>query len=115
MWHGRVWCIDHGAALYFHHAWPNGVGSPEAFAAQPYDVSSHVLQRYAGAARARDEVLAAALTLDGLSEAAADIPDDWLPPVPGAATPADQRRLYVAFLSARLEHRSAWLPGGAAP
>ncbi len=21
MWHRRLWLIDHGAALYFHHAW----------------------------------------------------------------------------------------------
>ena len=24
VWHGKVWAIDHGAALYFHHGWPNG-------------------------------------------------------------------------------------------
>ncbi len=45
-WHGNVWAIDHGAALYFHHSWPNGIGSAERFAAQPYDVSNHVLARF---------------------------------------------------------------------
>ena len=30
-WHDQIWCIDHGAALYFHHLWPNGAGSPERF------------------------------------------------------------------------------------
>lgn len=24
MWHGKLWLIDHGAALYFHHAWADG-------------------------------------------------------------------------------------------
>ena len=48
-WHGRIWCIDHGAALYFHHGWQNGVGSPERFAGQPYDVSAHVLAAFASA------------------------------------------------------------------
>ena len=28
IWHKRLWAIDHGACLRFHHAW----GSPEAFA-----------------------------------------------------------------------------------
>ncbi len=48
VWHERVWCIDHGAALYFHHGWPNGIGSPDRFAAQPYDVSEHILGRFSG-------------------------------------------------------------------
>ena len=24
VWHRNIWLIDHGAALYFHHNWPNG-------------------------------------------------------------------------------------------
>ncbi len=43
MWHGRLWAIDHGACLYFHHSWSGGVGSPERFARQPYAVDDHVL------------------------------------------------------------------------
>ena len=23
VWHGQTYAIDHGAALYFHHSWPN--------------------------------------------------------------------------------------------
>ena len=30
VWHGDVWVIDHGASLYFHHAWAGGVGDPAA-------------------------------------------------------------------------------------
>ena len=36
--------IDHGASLYFHHAWPAGLGDPARFAAQPWDVAGHVLR-----------------------------------------------------------------------
>ena len=25
VWHGQIWAIDHGAALYFHHGWTGGV------------------------------------------------------------------------------------------
>ena len=24
VWHGRLWAIDHGACLYFHHSWSGG-------------------------------------------------------------------------------------------
>ncbi|MEO6512336.1 MAG: HipA family kinase, partial [Nocardioides sp.] len=41
-WHGDLWVIDHGAALYFHHAWAGGVTAPERFASQPWDVAHHV-------------------------------------------------------------------------
>ncbi len=46
MWHGRLWAIDHGACLYFHHSWPGGIGSAERFAAQPYSFDDHVLGGY---------------------------------------------------------------------
>ena len=42
LWHGDVWVIDHGASLYFHHAWPGGVTDPARFAAQSWDVRDHV-------------------------------------------------------------------------
>jgi hypothetical protein len=31
VWHRRLWAIDHGAALYFHHAWT----TEERFSLQP--------------------------------------------------------------------------------
>ncbi len=112
VWHDRLWCIDHGAALYFHHGWPNGVGSPERFAAQPYDASDHVLSRYAAAVPRVDLRLAGTVTRDVLEDALSDVPDEWLVPVPGAETPSRQRARYVDYLTARLAERSAWLPGG---
>ena len=51
VWHGDLWLIDHGAALYFHHAWSGGITDPARFAAQPYDVGDHVLGRHAAARR----------------------------------------------------------------
>ena len=39
IWHRRLWAIDHGACLRFHHAW----GAPEAFAGGAYRWSDHVL------------------------------------------------------------------------
>jgi hypothetical protein len=51
-----------------------------------------------------------------LSDVVADVPDGWLAPVPGAATPAELRASYVSFLRARrdgVDGGRPWLPGGA--
>ena len=58
VWHGDLWLIDHGAALYFHHAWSGGITDPARFAAQPYDVGDHVLGSQAAGAAAVDAELA---------------------------------------------------------
>ncbi|WP_244928665.1 HipA family kinase [Nocardioides sp. W7] len=113
VWHGDLWVIDHGASLYFHHGWPGGSlakeGAAERFAAQPWDLSDHVLERYAGALPAVDEDVRARLSADDLPEVLSLVPDVWLEPVPGAETPDAVRAAYVAFLTARLATRQ-WLP-----
>jgi len=38
------------------------------------------------------------------------VPDAWLEPVPGAATPDDLRAAYARFLLARVTGDRAWLP-----
>ena len=110
VWHRRVWAIDHGAALYFHHAWSGGVTQPERFALQPYDARDHVLAAYApgvaeAAARLRDH-----LDEETLGDVVEQVPDEWLQPVPGADTPDAVRAAYVSFLVARLARPDAWLP-----
>src|SRR5947208_7612488 len=76
VWHGDLWAIDHGAALYFHHAWPGGVGAPERFAAQPYDAADHVLRAHAEGVRAADVELAPLVTRALLEEVVAQVPDE---------------------------------------
>ena len=103
VWHGRLWLIDHGACLYFHHAWT----SPERFAAQPYDTRDHVLGGFAGGIPAADADLAPRVTDDLLDEVLALVPDaGWLEPDDPGAT----REAYRAYLRARLADRSVWLP-----
>lgn len=109
VWGGDLWVIDHGASLYFHHAWPGGVTDPVRFAGQPWDPSDHVLRERAGDLGAVDARLSATVTPDLLAEVVALVPDAWLDPVPGAETPEALRAAYVAFLTARLATRQ-WLP-----
>ncbi|MBS42283.1 MAG: hypothetical protein CMH83_03715 [Nocardioides sp.] len=109
VWGGDLWVIDHGASLYFHHAWGGGVTDPARFAAQPWDATDHVLRTQATEVAEADERLTALVTPDVLVEVVAAVPDQWLEAVPGAETPDALRAAYVAFLTARLGTRQ-WLP-----
>jgi len=110
VWHKQLWCIDHGAALYFHHGWQDGVTSPERFAAQPYDASDHVLGSFRSGVPAADEELAPLVTRELLSAVLAEVPDEWLEPVPGTPGPVQLRAAYVDFLHARIVGERGWLP-----
>lgn len=113
VWHEQLWVIDHGASLYFHHAWSGGVSDPARFAAQAWDASDHVLGAHLDRVGAVDAELRGRLDEQVLAEILAEVPDAWLEPVPGAETPEQLRAAYVRFLTARL-HSRAWLPGGVA-
>ena len=108
-WHGDLWVIDHGAALYFHHAWGGGITDPERFARQPWDATDHVLGAYAPGLTEADAEIGSLLGEEVFREVLAEVPDAWLEPVPGAETPDAVRAAYVAFLGARLGTRQ-WLP-----
>jgi hypothetical protein len=114
VWHGDLWLIDHGASLYFHHAWSGGITDPARFAAQPYDVGDHVLGRHAAGAAALDASLADQLGGSVLEDVLAEVPDEWLEPRPGADSPPEVRAAYISFLRARLDGARAWVPGRAA-
>ena len=110
VWRGEVHAIDHGAALYFHHAWPGGPGDPARFAHQPYDTGEHILRHYAAEALAQDEELAALVSEELVREVLELVPDGWLEPVPGAATPEALRERYASYLLARVRGARGWLP-----
>ncbi len=113
VWHGDLWVIDHGAALYFHHAWPGGAllkpNAPARFAGQPWSPDDHVLVSFVRELPAADEEIRARLSPDVFAEVLAEVPDVWLEPVPGADSPDAVRSSYVDHLAARLATRQ-WLP-----
>ena len=106
VWHGQLWAIDHGAALYFQHAWT----SPERFAAQAFDAAEHILGAHAGRAGLMDQELAGQVTEAVLEEVVGQVPEEWLATDTAHPGSAATRRAYVDFLLARLERRSVWLP-----
>ncbi len=90
-WHDRLWLIDHGAALYFHHA--AGV-APEHARARFEAVREHVLLPYASSLADADRRLVARVSGGVLERAVAGIPAEWLT---GGAEE------YVDYLGRRLE------------
>lgn len=98
LWHGRLWLIDHGAALYFHHAWTQR----HAHAAMPFThIRDHVLLPWASGLAAADAHMKAHLTPEALAGVVALIPDAWLPDDPGFAGKQQQRAAYVDFFVER--------------
>jgi hypothetical protein len=100
LWHGRLWLIDHGAALYVHHTWRN----PDEHARRPFErIRDHVLLPFAGSIQAADARHAAAIDRSLLAELVGALPDAWLPPDPLAGDADAQRGAYVRYLLRRLE------------
>ncbi|MDO7853541.1 HipA family kinase [Hymenobacter convexus] len=97
MWHKELWLIDHGAALYAHHAGPEWAKPrPRPFP----QVKDHVLLPQASELATVDAESRARLTPEVLRAIVAQVPDEWL--TNGDAPPAQQRQDYVSFLEARL-------------
>ncbi|MEU1054419.1 HipA family kinase [Streptomyces sp. NPDC005876] len=102
----RLWLIDHGAALVFHHRWDG------ADPAKAYDFRHHALGHYGPDVRAADAELAPRVTRDLLREVTAAVPDAWLTGEEGFAGPDDVRTAYVDYLHERVAASPAWLPTG---
>jgi hypothetical protein len=92
-WHGRLWLIDHGAALYFHHS---ATPDPRHASLRFDAISEHVLLPYASPLAAAGGRLRPRVTEELLEEIVAAIPDEWLE--------GDDRRRYVDYLLMRLDN-----------
>ncbi|MGW1392523.1 HipA family kinase [Streptomyces nigra] len=102
----RLWLIDHGAALVFHHRWD--ASDPE----RSYDLRHHALGQYGPDVRAADAELAPKVTEELLRRVVAAVPDAWLAAEPDFGTPGEARDAYVEHLHARVRASAAWLPTG---
>ena len=109
-WHEKLWLIDHGASLYFHHNWPGGGGpSLEAVAQRPYAAArDHVLLPLADGIREADAALSPLLTPEVLRGIVSSVPDEWLAAEPGFETAESVREAYVSYLLSRLREPRVW-------
>jgi hypothetical protein len=104
MWHGRLQLIDHGAALYFHHA----DGDWNARAADPFTrVREHVLLPLAAALPEADAELGPRLDRARLAGILAQVPDAWLESADLA--PAARRAQYLDYFMRRLDSPHAFV------
>ena len=110
VWHRKLWLIDHGASLYFHHNWPGGDGpSLEAVSQRPFaGARDHVLLPFASALAEADAALAPRLTVGVLNGIVALIPDEWLAAEAGFDGPDAIRSAYVSYLTSRLREPRVW-------
>lgn len=100
MWHGRVWLIDHGAALYFHHTWKDYLArSRDPFA----KIKDHVLLSSADALDPIDEEMPARLSMEVIHQIVEMIPESWLAADLSFASVEQQRAAYEEYLLKRLE------------
>lgn len=97
-WHKRLWLIDHGASLYFHHT---GADYLERSRAPFSAIKNHVLLPVASQLSEADALLKPRLTERLLVEIIDLIPQQWLQD-PLYPTPVAHRRAYVAYLLDRL-------------
>jgi len=74
LWHGRMWLIDHGAALYLHHA--GLIPAEHAERAFPL-ISEHVLLPRAGSITDAHARLAPRVTRQMLEEIVTLVPGGW--------------------------------------
>ena len=100
IWGRKLWLIDHGAALYFHHTWEKYLErSHTPFAA----IKEHVLLPQANQLPEADERLRPLIARPALEGIVAQIPDDWLIPDEQFADADGQRAAYVAWLLERAQ------------
>jgi hypothetical protein len=100
LWHGRLWLIDHGAALYVHHTWRE----PDEHARRRFGrIRDHVLLPFAGSIEAADGRHAGRIDRALLTALVDALPDAWLPDDARAGDADAQRQAYVRYLLRRLE------------
>lgn len=100
MWHRRLWLIDHGAALYFHHAWKD----MDQRSKDPFPlIKEHILLPFANGLGTADEIMTAAITEEVIRRVVDLIPDDWMKDNSPFSTTAENRQAYVEYLTRRLD------------
>lgn len=106
MWHRRLWLIDHGAALYFHHRGGDYLArSRDPFAL----IKDHVLLRCAVSLREADAQMTARLTPEIIDRIVQLIPDAWLADDASFGDHDQHRAAYIEYLLRRRESSHVFL------
>ena len=100
MWHRRLWLIDHGASLYFHHSWTG----MDQRSKDPFPlIKEHILLPFANLIEAADQTMAGVITNEVIKLVVDLVPDEWMNDNSPFSTIAENRQAYVEYLTRRLE------------
>ena len=107
MWHRRLWLIDHGASLYFHHS--PGWEDEEDRARRPFPMlKDHLLLPLAAHLEEVDAEMSAALSDAVVDDVIASIPESWLREN-AAPAPQRYREAYARYLRERVRAPRAFV------
>lgn len=106
LWQNKLWLIDHGAALYFHHDWSNYLERSRT----PFPlIRQHTLLEFATNLQEADQSAKEVLTPERLQAIVGLIPSHWLGDEPGFASCFEHREAYLQWLLSRLESSSVFV------
>jgi hypothetical protein len=103
---GRLWLIDHGAAIFIHHRW---AGWQQRVHSPFPQISQHVLLPFAADLGRADARLRPQLNRAMLERIVAALPEEWLGADTEFADARAHRAAYVKYLVERLNGPRAWL------
>jgi hypothetical protein len=105
VWHRKLYPIDHGAALYFHHDWP----TMEKKTASPFaEIEQHILLPWATEIGRAAKIAHERLTQEVLEGIVGLVPDAWFDTIPGGGSAAERRAGYMRFFTQRLKAATAF-------
>ncbi|MGA9524242.1 MAG: HipA family kinase [Myxococcaceae bacterium] len=105
-WHRDLWLIDHGASLYFHHAWD----SAEAATRSRFPmIKDHVLLPWASQLETVAPKLRARIERPLLEQIVSAIPETWLEGSQRFPDIAAHRAAYLDWLERRLASADAFV------
>jgi len=100
MWHRKLWLIDHGASLYFHHAWTD----MDQRSKDPFTlIKHHILLPFASAIQDVDKAMTGVINEEVIRGIVDLVPDEWMQGDSPFNTTAENRQAYVDYLTRRLD------------
>jgi hypothetical protein len=99
IWNKELWLIDHGAALYFHHAWQKVDEQGQRAFPQ---IKDHVLLPLASQLETVDEQARSILTASTIEAIVGLVPDAYLQDESDEGSATEKRNVYINFLNTRV-------------
>lgn len=101
IWNKELWLIDHGASLYFHHAWDTWKDAIQ----KPFvQIKDHVLLAHATMLKEANNYIKSILTTEVLKDICDVIPQELLAYAGLEITADEIRNVYFTFLKERLSN-----------